>query len=170
LHVLLFIAFIFLAYKWGDWKNWENYYPTILYFGFFDLVFSCVYHDMPLWVHKCTIGVEIPHTIISLAWIIIIYPTTVLVYLYHFPKGFKKDILYISLWVIFYTAMELILYLARGIEYHNNWTILASLLFNCGMFTILWLHHKSRKAAWFITLLMSVIFIQLYKIPLTLIK
>jgi hypothetical protein len=82
----------------------------------------------------------------------------------------KNQILHILLWVITYTTMEWVLHLAKGIEYYNNWTIFSSLLFNCGMFTILWLHHKKRSAAWFTTFLMFLIFIQFYKIPLSLIK
>ena len=170
MHILLFIVSILVAYKWGDWKNWEKYYPTILYFGFFDLICRSVYHDMPLWIHKCTIGIQIPNTIISLAWIFIIYPSTVLIYLYRFPKGLKNQVLYILQWVLSYTAIEWVLHLTKAIEYHNNWTIFSSLIFNCGMFTILWMHHQRRRTAWIMTFLMFLIFIQFYKIPLSLIK
>ena len=170
LHILLFIIFIFLAYKWGDWRNWQKYYPTILYFGFCDLVHMCVYYNLPLWVHNSTIGIRIPHTFINLSWLLIIYPATVLIYIYHFPKTLKKQIIYIGFWVIGYTLMELMLYMTKEIEYHNNWSIWASLLFNCGMFTILWVHFKKPIIAWVITISMLIVFIKFCPIAFELIK
>jgi hypothetical protein len=29
--------FLFAAIKWGDWRKWRNYYPTILFFMVGDL-------------------------------------------------------------------------------------------------------------------------------------
>jgi len=29
--------YLFAAWKWGDWKNWREYYPTILFFIIGDL-------------------------------------------------------------------------------------------------------------------------------------
>lgn len=28
---LLACLFILVCYKWGDWRNWKTYYPTILF-------------------------------------------------------------------------------------------------------------------------------------------
>ena len=170
LHIILFIASLFLAYKWGDWRNWQKYYSTILYFGFCDLVHNCVYCNMPLWVHNCTLGIRLPHTFISLLWVLIIYPTTVLTYIYHFPKTLKNQVIYIGLWVVGYALMELMLCLTKGIEYHNNWSIWASILFNCGMFTILWVHYKKPVIAWVLTISLLIVFITVYPIPLEIIK
>jgi hypothetical protein len=170
LHIALFIASIFSAYRWGDWRNWEKYYSTILYFGFLDLIQNCVYHGMPLWTHVCTIGFKLPHTIINLIWILIIYTSTILIFVYHFPKVFKNQVFYISLWVLGYTMVEWILYLNKAIEYHNDWTILASLLFNCGMFIILWVHYTKPVVAWLLTILMFLVFVSIYQVPMKAIR
>jgi hypothetical protein len=170
LHIALFVASVFSAYRWGDWRNWEKYYSTILFFGLLDLAQNCVYHSMPLWTYTCTIGIRLPHTLISLFWVLIIYPATILIYIYLFPKTLKKQVIYVGLWVIGYILMELMLCLTKGIEYHNNWSIWSSVLFNCGMFTILWVHYKKPVIAWVLTISMFLVFLSFYPIPLKIIK
>ncbi|MDF2841572.1 MAG: hypothetical protein K0Q99_2344 [Clostridia bacterium] len=170
MHFILIIASIIIAFKWGDWRNWRKYYSTILYFGFFDLIVNSVYHNMSLWIHKSTLSIYIPHTIIGFTWIFIIYPAIVLVYLFHVPRDVKGKILYVIKWVVCFTIIECILYLVKGIEYHNNWTLFSSMLFNIGMFTILLVHHYKPMTAWLITFIMAIIFMLIYRIPLSLIK
>lgn len=34
------ILYILVCLKWGDWRNWRKYYPTILYVIIWDLIFN----------------------------------------------------------------------------------------------------------------------------------
>lgn len=86
---------IFSAYKWGDWKNWRKYYPTMLLFGMGDLIYYVVFDERLLW------ELEVDFLVPSLNELLIIFGTffpTTLLFLSRFPKkGLWKKVVYFSL-------------------------------------------------------------------------
>jgi len=50
--IILIIMSIFLCWKYGDWKNWKLYYPTILYLIIGDLACNILTARMPLWSYN----------------------------------------------------------------------------------------------------------------------
>jgi hypothetical protein len=47
--IILIIISIFLCWKYGDWKNWRLYYPTILYMVIGNLTCDILVYRNPLW-------------------------------------------------------------------------------------------------------------------------
>lgn len=49
-NVLYASVWIFAMWKWGDWKNWQKYYPTILLFIIGDFIYLYLLSDLyPMW-------------------------------------------------------------------------------------------------------------------------
>lgn len=46
--IILVLVFVIIAWKWGDWKNWKLYYPTILFMILGDFVYIFLTYKKPL--------------------------------------------------------------------------------------------------------------------------
>jgi hypothetical protein len=152
-------AFIWLGilFKWGDWKNWRRYYPTILFFIIGDFLYLYLLSDhYPMWRYsppEADQEVGLTNTHISLSIIAIKYPATVLAYLSNFPeKNLMKKVLYFTGWIVFYLLIEMMDRHFHLIEYFNGWSIWWSALFNSVMFFILWVHFKNPFIAWLLSI------------------
>lgn len=148
IYIVLGLICIILCYKFGDWKNWRLYYPTILFFMFGEVLFDVMVYKSHLWSYYAN-GTS--DEIIDLLWIFTIFPPTVLIYLYRMPEALLKKVLYIALWIAIYVGIELILNLSGHFIYKNNWSILWSILLDTVVFTALALHHKKPFLGWAIS-------------------
>jgi hypothetical protein len=146
MHFIYNLLFLLAAIKYGDWRNWRIYYPTILFFILGDLLKNTLLHDHMLWEYKETIfGEEIlfSHIIINLLIMFIVYPSTALIYLGYLPKTMGKQFFWISFWVFLYCSVEWInLKYLHLIEHHYTWSMGWSVLFNYVMFFLLAVHFK----------------------------
>lgn len=156
MHVVVGILFMLCAYRWGDWKNWHKYYSTMLFMGFGDLAYNCLFHDKMLWEYHSCIFPSVPHIILTLLWITTIFIPTLLIYLPRFPHKALSRIIYILSWAILYISMEWILSLFGCFHYHNGWSIFYSFIFDCFMFPLLYLHFKKPLLAWPVVLVGSI--------------
>lgn len=162
--IRIFFALIWLlgVYKWGDWRNWRNYYPTILFFILGNFMYLTIFHDKFLWeLQSKFISFPFPDFYMSF----IIFTPTTLIFLPHFPKNFTNKILYVISWAILYTFIESV-YLKIGFIAHNHpWNLWFSGLHNLYQFPTLKLHHEKPLHAWVIALIVIIIFISVFKIP-----
>ncbi|MGG0718487.1 CBO0543 family protein [Robertmurraya massiliosenegalensis] len=151
-------AFLWLLalWKWGDWRNWERYYSTILFFIMGDFIYLYLLSDFfPMWKYTPlnldkSVGFASSH--ISLIIMYIKYPATVLIYLANFPQNSKlKQFLYFAGWVFFYSINEVIDVHIKFIKHFNGWNIWWSVLFNIVMFLVLWIHFKKPPFAWILS-------------------
>jgi len=149
-YIFLAIAAIFLCYKFADWKNWEKYYPTILFFILSNVVCVLLIYKNPLWLYKSQI---LNCTFCDLFVCITVYPSTVMIFIHNFPKKIIKIISHISFYVAIYTIAEFIGFRLGYFTYHNGWDIWHSLIFNYVMFLVLILHYKKPVYAWIIALI-----------------
>lgn len=174
MHFVFNGLFMLAAIKWGNWKNWREYYPTILFFIAGDLLHNFLLYNHSKWTFKETIFAEqilSNHTIISLMIMIIVYPSTVLIYLGRFPKDRTKQIAWLLFWVAIYSVIEVInLHYLHLIEHHNGWSIGWSILFNFAMFTILRIHHTFPPLAWVISFIWIVFLWNTFDIPFSSLK
>jgi hypothetical protein len=166
-HVIVALFSVVISLKWANWKNWQQYYPTILFYITGNLIYSLLSYNYPLWefespLFKCTIS--------NLLVTVVTAPALIMLYLPHMPKSISKQVLWIIFWVFILTSLEVVAYRLNSFSHHNNWTIGWSVLFNCVMFPLLWLHYK--KPAW--ALLSSIViasFIIIYfRIPFSSMK
>ncbi|OPX89985.1 MAG: hypothetical protein A4E53_01200 [Pelotomaculum sp. PtaB.Bin104] len=165
--IIVLALFIFIAWRWGDWKNLNRYYPTILYFIICSLLYSVLLDNHLLWKHE---PVPPLNNILSNHKTIILFntftrfPATCFVYLSNYPNG-KKQYLYIVLWVIIYAIIELITLKQNGISYHNGWNFSYSILFDIAIFSFLRLHYLRPTLTWVLSLIFIIFIFIAFDIP-----
>jgi hypothetical protein len=163
-------VFLLAAIKWGDWRRWKEYYPTILFFIIGDLLQNFILYNHWMWTYQETIFAEHilkNHTIISLMIMFIVYPSTVLIYLGRFPQVRWKQMLWIGFWISLYLGVEYInLKYLHLIRHHNGWTLQWSLLFNIIMFFMLKLHMKKPLLVWILSFLWILFLLKILHVPI----
>lgn len=151
-------VWLIALWKWGDWRNWKKYYPTILFFILGDLLYLYLLSDhFPMWKYNppsIDEGWGLTNAHISISVIVIKYPATMLIYLSNFPKENKlKQFAYYAMWIGIYAVNEFIDMKLKLIQYFNGWGYGWSMLFNAVMFYILWIHHRKPSHAWLLSLI-----------------
>ncbi len=167
IRLIMASIWITCAYKWGDWKAWERYYPTMLFFGMGDLIYNAVFHQTPLW--KFQSDFLIP-PLNELFVIFNIFFSTTLLYLSKFPKKLYHQITYIVFWILLYVGIELFTLSISMIKHCNGWNIWWSLAHNAIQFPLLTLHHKNPALAWVISFLFLFIMMYIFNVPFTISK
>ena len=165
--IFLSLISIYLCYKFGDWENWEKYYPTILFFILSSVCCAFLTYNHPLWLYPPTI---INRTFTDLFISITVYPCTIMMFIPHLPKKMSKIFFHISYYVAIYTIPEFIAVKLGLFIYNNGWDIWHTLIFNYIMFPILILHYKKPFYAWFIALVSPHILFYILKIPYSIIR
>lgn len=166
-YILIATASLLLCYQFGDWRNWQNYYSTILFFILSSVACTLLTYNHTLWLYQAAI---INHTFTDLFIAITVYPATVMLFLPHLPRKTTKLIAYIFMFVAIYTIGEYFAVKFGYFTYHNGWSILSSFIFNCLMFPILILHYKRPIYAWIIVLVSPHILFFIMNIPYNSIK
>jgi len=164
------ILFLLMGWRFGDWRNFKKYYPTILYFIIGDLLYNLFTYNAPLW--KYSKDFIFPnHTLVNLWTMITIYPATVLTYLFHFPKKKIRQIFYILFWVIVFIIWELLnLHIFGLINHSNGWNMWWSFLFDIIIFIMLPIHHKRPLVAWGLSFIIIIFFLIVFNVNLSELK
>lgn len=152
-----------ICWKWGNWRNWKEYYSTILYLFIGSIVCDFLLYQHPLWAFN-KLTEEYPFLKIFIT--AVLFPSTVILYLSHLPKSGKRMVLYIILWVAIYTVVELFAYLIGDFLYFNGWNIKYTLVFNLLMFPLITLHYKKPLYVWPISMILAFALILYFKISL----
>lgn len=157
------ITWMMFALKWGDWKNWDKYHSTILYFILGDILYYYVSYRHRLW----SLEPKWPLTneLECLAGEFIVFACTILIYLGKYPANLFLSACWILMMVIIYTVIEWILRLTGTFSYHHGWTLFHSFLFNILMFILLRWHFKKPLFSLLISVPISIILMILYSIP-----
>lgn len=170
IHISIKIFFVLAAIKWGDWKHWKKYYPTIQFFIIGDLFYNLIFRDYPLWKFKELYPIMKLDIIIMASFMIVRYPATVFIYLGKFPNEKSKAILWYLFWVLLYIGIEIIDLQIGLIKHFNSWNIWWSLLFDMIIFAILKIHFHKPLLAWGLALLCSIILWNLLEVPIHILK
>lgn len=158
------ILFILAAWRWGDWRHWQKYHSTILYFLLGDVFYMVLTSNYPLWQHQpmppihSYIGVEI--------CCLVTFASTALIYLGLFPNGVGKSMLWIGFWVVLYSLIEVIYLHFGAIKHFNGWTMLYSVLFNMMTFPMLRLHFRRPLLTYVISIPIAVAILVIFKVPI----
>ncbi|MFJ8267385.1 CBO0543 family protein [Peribacillus asahii] len=140
MHIIYNFLFLLAGWRWGDWRNWEKYYPTILFFIVNDLLHNFLTYNHPFWNFE-EITFSLPffnHTIISLMIMFVRYPVTILIYLKYFfgTNKWRVRIFHFIFWVVLYLAVEYINLQISLISHRNGWSMWNSVLFIIAMFIV----------------------------------
>jgi len=151
--LLLACLFILVCYKWGDWRNWKTYYPTILFLIAGDFIYYYVAGAQPLWQYTTKL---FPGAIATLIIALIIYPCTVLIFLpFCLESGAIKTGYYITAWVLLYAFLEYLALKYNYMQHFKGWNFAYSVLFDYTLFSLLLIHHKKPPVAWLLALILG---------------
>lgn len=158
------IISVFLCWKWGDWKSWKGYYPTVLFLIMGNLAYMILFKSKPLWANGAFLA---KYPALDISTIVVLYFCTVILYLTFYPRfnSNLKRAAYILLWVFIYSAMEYLSYITGHFMYYNGWGILHSVVFNIIMFPLLLLHYKKPILAWVTASAFAYLMMFLFQIP-----
>lgn len=164
--VMGFIS-IFSAWKWGDWRSWHKYIHTIQYFILGDMLYNLLTWGYPWWTYPHPPNVLPNHLAVNLFVMFTIYPSTMLIFLYHYPDGkhISRKIIYILLWILIWAVWEYNMIFLGYCVYHNGWTYAWSLGFICLMVLMLRLHYKRPLWAYILTIPITVFLLLWFNVP-----
>ncbi|WP_407928631.1 CBO0543 family protein [Alkalihalobacterium elongatum] len=170
MHIIYNLSFLLAGLIWGDWKNWQKYYSTILFFILLDLFYNFLTYNHPFWLFHENVFPSpfLNHTTISLIIMFVCYPVTILIYLKYFfrTNNWRKRFFHYILGVILYLSVEYINLHIGLISFHNGWEMWHSVLFVLAMFIIFPIHYKKPLLAWLITLGILLLLLYQFEFPL----
>lgn len=165
--IIVTLIIVAISLKWGDWKNWKRYYPTMLFYAIGALVYSLLTYNYPLWEYESPL---LKTTFSDLLITLVFFPATIVLYLPHIPKGLLKQALWVLFWVLVYSITEKVSYWFGFFSYHNGWSIWWSVLFNFCMFPLLWLHYRKPVWAMSIAIATGSLLVFYFRIPFSSMK
>lgn len=163
LRIIVALIFIFALFKWGDWKNWKKYYPTILYFIIGDLAYNTIFCCGLLWEYTGLIS----HTFSDFFVAFFEFPCIVILFLTYLPKGIYQQGLYILVWTVVSTLLEFILFKMNYYSYSSGWNIIWSGGVFFFAFILISIHYKRPLIVWPISAVFAIITMYIFKMPLT---
>lgn len=154
--VVLVVIFMLAAWRLSDWKNWQRYYPTILFVMVVNLSAGYLSYHHGLWNYSKDFLVT-TETIVEFVNTYINLPSAVLIYLSLFPpQGVLRQIAYLFLWVAIFGTLEFFdHYVFTGIFYTNGWSWGHSVIFDIAMFSIIRVHFINPWKGWVLSLLVA---------------
>ena len=170
-HILLALVSLIIAWKWGDWRNWKQYYSTILYMIIGDLSCMLLTANKPLWQFESPmISGDFSEFVIAF----ICFPSTCLIFFAFYSKirRFRKFvyILFLPSVSTLYTFLEWISFKLGFISYHNGWNIFWSFAVNLFIFPLLLLHYKRSLWVWPISVALAALVIFIFHLPFSITK
>lgn len=144
MHVTIGLAVLVASFKWANWKEWERYYPTILYIIALNLLYKFfALSKFHLWKLSSQDFFFNSHMGIMVWHIFIINTLLTFIYLSNFPEEeLKKKIVYILKWVLLFILIEILLLKSNHINYYHGWSLGWTAFFDLVMFSMLRLHYK----------------------------
>jgi hypothetical protein len=140
LHLLLSILILLASARWGDWKNWKQYYPTMLFISIANLMYKLFAHTyfhlwelVPDFIIFNKLSVFFLHGLI-------INPFSAFLFLSKYPKDKFRQFYHTLLWVIIYLSVEWVAVEIGSIVHDNGWNMGWSAVFVLTMFPMLRLH------------------------------
>ena len=142
--IIISILCIGLCYKWGDWRNWRLYYPTMLFYVIGQLTETIITDDKTLWsIH----GLMWNDALADYFMAFFIFPFIIILFLSNYPKKITRQILRILIFVFALSLIEYTAQISNVITYHNGWSFGWSILLYIGMLPLLRLHYKNSLLA-----------------------
>ena len=159
---------LFVAWLWGDWRNWQRYQATILYIILCDLLYNVLTYNHPMWEYSS--GLFPNHVTANLEVQFLVYPPAALVYLTRFPQQVSNQVLWVMLWIAIENTVEAVEKWMGIIHYHNGWNFWWSFLFSVGIFTMLRLHFKKPLWAYGLSVILVIILMSIFHVPISQMK
>jgi hypothetical protein len=105
--IIVTLIIVTISLKWGDWKNWQRYYPTMLFYASGAFIYSLLTYRHPLWAYESPL---LKTTFSDLLISLVFFPATIVLFLPNMPKGRLKQAMWVSFWILVYTITEMVSY------------------------------------------------------------
>ena len=152
-----------LCYKKGDWKHWEKYYPTILFYIIISINESIITNKKVLWqFFNSPSWDQITDYLLEF----ITFPCIIILFLSNYPQTKMKQFFYLISYVFLLFLSEVGFYISREIKYYNGWSLWWSFLLYAVAFPLMALHYKHPLLAWPTVILLTVGLMFYFKISL----
>ncbi|TMU88004.1 hypothetical protein FGG79_07815 [Bacillus sp. BHET2] len=173
--ILLFLLFYaIIGWKFGNWKDFLSYYPTLLFFIVGDLLSQFLLYDYSMWKFKTitpfVFPIHLNHTLISLSKMAIQYTATVSIFIGRLPNTILGKMWWILLWTGIYGLTEGLAHILGMMTYHNGWHFGWDLFFNVLMFTVLIIHHKNPLIGWIVSFPIIIFLLLHFNVPYSVMK
>ncbi|MBU9723300.1 MULTISPECIES: CBO0543 family protein [Bacillaceae] len=163
MHLITTIIVIIAVILKGDWKNWEKFHTTMLYIALCNLAYNFLTANYFLW--RLDADFLSNHSLTEMLYTFIVFPATVLMFLTHYPKSIKKQVLHNGMWITIYILWEAFFLLTGRIQYQYGWNIWWSLFILCLMFPFIRLHHTKPLLTYVLSFIFTVLFILFFDVP-----
>ncbi|MGF2615890.1 hypothetical protein FZC84_07390 [Rossellomorea vietnamensis] len=171
--IILFL-YILAGIKFGEWSEFEKYYPTLLYLIIGDLLAQFLLYEHSLWMFHPIDPIgkffHLNHTFIALLKMAVHYTVTIAIFIGRLPKGLGGQVFSVLMWTAIYGVNEFITNFFGGLTYHRGWHFGWDIAFNLIMFTMLIIHYKRPLAAWILTGPIIITLWMIFDIPLSVLK
>lgn len=163
--LLYSILWIVASFKFAD-RNWQQYYPTILFAALGNALYEVICYKYQLWQMEPN---GLKYAMIPILLLILIgMPLSTWIYLSNFPfkKGILKQIIYISIFLALFVILEYIAIKVGSITYHHDWNLFWSFIFVVVMFIILPIHHYHPLLALILSAVFAIILCLIFNVSL----
>ncbi|MGD7021338.1 CBO0543 family protein [Rossellomorea vietnamensis] len=172
--IVILLLYILAGIKFGEWSEFEKYYPTLLYLIIGDLLAQFLLFNHSLWMFHPMDAVgrffNLNHTYIALLKMAIQYTVTIAIFIGRLPEGLYSQFLRVLLWTAIYGANEFVTNHFGGLTYHRGWNYGWDIAFNLMMFIMLIIHYKRPLTAWVLTVPIIMTLWMIFDIPLSVLK
>lgn len=148
--------------KWGDWRNWKQYYPTILFFIIGNQTYELLAYRTPLWEYTDLFG---DYMVLLVGIMLLLFPGTVILFLSLFPKKKIAQVLYVLGWAVSFALVEYLSIQLQVFGHYRGWSMYYTLAHNVLMFSMLRLHYKRPLLAWPISFLLAFLVLWHFRLP-----
>jgi hypothetical protein len=159
IHVVVLIAVIIMAWRWGEWKNWSRYHATMLFMAAGDLFYKYLYHCNPLWEYG---NLFINQTVTDLIYNLLVLPLSALLLLSNCPESLAKQAMKILKFMVVFALVEFGYQEAGLMQYHRGWNLGWSVAWDGMMFPMLILHYKKPVIAYLAGGVITILVLYLY--------
>ncbi|MEL3974140.1 hypothetical protein AAEO50_17790 [Rossellomorea oryzaecorticis] len=174
----MIIVFLFLyalaGWKFGAWKEFQSFYPTLLFFIIGDLLSQFLLYDYSMWEFQpadhLSQTLNLNHTIIALLKMMIQYTATVAIFIGRLPETLLRRILWVFFWTGIFGATEGLSHYYGIMTYHHGWHFGWDIAFNVMMFSMLIIHHKKPLYAWAASIPVIIGLWMIFNVPYTVLK
>uniref|UniRef100_A0A4Y8PXF4 Uncharacterized protein n=2 Tax=Paenibacillus athensensis TaxID=1967502 RepID=A0A4Y8PXF4_9BACL len=128
-----------------------------------NLLYYFIVKDNLLWEYNP--GLLGHHKIAELVITFIAFPCTVMLFLDKLERTPTKIWVQVLKWCFIYWLVEFAAWKGHVIEYHRGWSYAWSCFFVATMFPILLLHHRHARAAYVLSVAMTVFYALVFHIP-----
>ena len=163
MHFILTALTIFFVWLKRDYKNWKKYHTTMLYYAVGNLTYNFLCANYLLW--KLEPDFMPNHSITEMLYTFIVFPGTILMFLEHYPKTLKKQVLHNVFWIALYIVIEYFFLVTGRIYYQFGWTLWWSFLLVAVMFPMFRLHHTRPLLTYILSVPITIFLIWYFEVP-----